>query len=219
MKHRNRVETQIFVGMTVGLFLTFLNPYFCVFVAQKITGVDVYWRLYWILPIYIVIAYAITDVIPEQPQWNVCLAAVGAMLILSLSGTNMYQENLYFSKHCNEYKITDESLTVVQKLEEDDDDATCIFPEDMSFYIRQYTSKISVIKGRGMATNGSTIGDTVYTLSQLYDLIYNRQELDNPETLNLLKYLGVDYVYSREKWENSIVVEEIVGYGYLYLIP
>ena len=120
------------------LFVTFLNPLFCDFVSRHITGIVVYWRLYWIMPMELIIAVALAVIIESRKKivFKVGIALVSVGLILC-SGKYMYSKNLYFESHQNYYKIPNEVLYASNLLLSKDDNPVCIFPESLSYYPRQ----------------------------------------------------------------------------------
>lgn len=220
VKKRKKVESLLFVGMVVALFITFLNPYFTELVAQKVTGVDVYWRLYWIMPIYIIIAYVLSDLIYKEKKLIEIITIGMTILLIKCAGSYIYEDKLYFTEHTNKYKIPDEVIQVCNLIIEDDRDVTCLFPPKLAYYPRQYTSKINVIKARGMSENKSLILDTSYSYVFLYKKVYENHDIDSDEIENLLNELNVEYIYTRDpiNTKNYVLYNVFDGYGYLYKV-
>lgn len=218
-KKRKKIETILLVGMTCGLFATFLNPYFTEFVAQRVTGVDVYWRLYWILPVYILIAYVLSDIIYKERRFIGIVCLCGTLLMINYAGKYMYGEDLYFTDHSNKYKILEEVVKVCELIGVDEKEVTCLFPESLAYYPRQYSSNINVIKARNINGNMSLIPNTDYSYDYLYDKVYESCDIDSNEISKLLKDLNVEYIYTRtpiETYEFSLysILEEYGGYLY-----
>lgn len=59
---RKKIISYMIVLYSVLLFFLILNPFLSHFIATKITGVAVYWRVFWLLQSNIVIAIALTEV-------------------------------------------------------------------------------------------------------------------------------------------------------------
>lgn len=203
-------------GMTVTLFATFLNPLFCSFVSSYVTGADVYWRLYWMLPIYYAISYVLTVFLDGIYGFRRYVSFLLVVMIVLQSGQYMYKDGLYFADHGNRYKIPDEVINVSGRLIEKGGSPVCLFSEDISYYVRQYTSEIAVVKARGMSTSEEQIKNTDKDLGWLYDQIYNQYNLGSEEVAELLDMLGVDYVYMRADLGAVEGREAVDGYGYLY---
>ena len=212
LKKGENLAELLFCGSTLCSFFIFLNPYLCTFVSQKITGVDVYWRLYWMLPIYFSIAYVSARLLEYQKNFKKIIGLILISIIINLSGLYMYKKDLYFDKYENIYKIPEESILVAQKLLKRESKTTCIFPEDISPKVRQYTAKIIVIESRGMSTSEQ--------YGWLYQKIYDEGDVNSKEVKEELKNLNVNYIYSRDiiKAENIEIVDEIENYGYLYYV-
>lgn len=208
--------TLVFCGMTVALFVTFLNPLLCGMVSGYVTGADVYWRLYWILPVYLTVSYVLADVIVRVNGLRRYVSLAMSVLIIALSGTYMYKEGLYFAGHGNRYKIPEEVIAVSQTLLEKEEQPVCLFPEDIAYYVRQYSSDIAVVKARGMSYSEETIKNTDKEMQWLYDRIYNQYNLGATEVIEILEMLEVDYVYMRVDFGAVAGKKPVENFGYLY---
>lgn len=214
-KMKNKVETLICVGMTAGLFLTFLNPLFAKPVAQKITGVDVYWRLYWVLPVYITVSIVMSEWLSDTGRLQKMLAICVIAILVSKSGVYMYNDT-FFAKHQNKYKIPEKVVNVVRYVVSEEENAVCMFPEDMSYYARQYTSDIKVPMARGMSVSKKSIGKTDKTYSWLYNEVYVNMNIRDEYVQSLLKEIKADYVYIPYEIENNCT--KVDDYGYVVKI-
>lgn len=185
----NVTNKLIFIGSPVLLALTFLNPLLCDIVAKNITGVDVYWRLYWMIPLYIIISYAFVLLCNEARKKAGVLLVI--VMLLAFSGEFIYSEK-YFTEMTNLYKLPTEVVDIGENVPEG---SKCMLPDNISYYLRQYTSKAKVLNARGTSVLFEKIGDTDYTYSWLYDQIYTYGLVNEPLIINLLKMVEVDYVY------------------------
>lgn len=210
-KSSRSVPAILFCGIFICNFLTFLNPFFCEFVSQKITGVAVYWRLYWLLPIYLSIAYVFSELLGELNGLRRFAGLIMMCIIIYAGGGYIYQKDLYGDYYKNAYKLPEEGICVAEELMEKEEYTSCIFPEDLSPKIRQYSSKITVIKARGMSGSDK--------FGWLYGKIYN-ECIINEDAKAELRNLGVDYIYSRSILQSDSIKEisKIKGYGYLYCL-
>lgn len=210
-KSSKSVPKILFCGIFMCSFLTFLNPFFCEFVSKKITGVDVYWRLYWLLPIYLSIAYVFSELLGELNGLRRFAGLIMMCIIIYAGGGYIYQKDLSWEHFKNVYKLPEEGICVAEELLGKKEYTSCIFPEDLSPKIRQYSSKITVIKARGMS------GSDKY--GWLYGRIYNECIIDEDVKAEL-RNLGVDYIYSRSILQSNFIkdISVIKGYGYLYYL-
>lgn len=216
---RKETGTKLLLGSTMISFLTFLNPLFSGFVAQKITGVDVYWRLFWCVPMYLLIGYAVVMIITTRKKQITCtLLACG---VIGISGQFVYEKDLFFTEHWNKYRLPQEVIEVSESLLEVDDELiVCGFPADISFYIRQYSSTINVIYARNMDISQRIIKGTDKSYSWLYSKLYCEYDYDSKDVIEALGSIGVNYIYTRIPIESKYFVslDKIGNYGYIYKI-
>ena len=211
--------TLVLLTIPLILFLTFLNPLLYGFISSHVTGAVVYWRLYWIIPVYLTIAIAtsrITSLIKSRVMIFVTLVVM--CVTIAFSGKFVYSKGLFFTQHENYYKIPQEVISVSDTVKAQGI-TTCLFSEDLSYFVRQYNSDIIVIKSRNQMDNSVEIGDTGKTFTWLATAIYKDRSLDNPDVEMALDTLGVEAFYiSGERIEcNNYDISEIEGYGYLYI--
>lgn len=188
-------KRQIFLFILPGicLFLSFLNPLFSDFISQKITGVDVYWRLWWILPMYITIAAAFSNIIPMLLKVKKQIFIFCSVIAVYFFGVNIFQKDLFFDSYKNLYKLPNEIVYLSDYMLERMNAPMVLFEEDLSPKVRQYTSKISVPIARGMPDNGSLIKGTDVSYEQLYNAIYKDYAMTESSE-EALKMLNVDYI-------------------------
>ena len=213
LHEKDIIKRYFFVGVPLILFATFLNPLLNKFVASHITGVDVYWRLYWILPIYLVIAYVITNVLDSYFKNKETFSLLVSAAIIMSSGTYFYSPRSgQFGGHSNAYKINVNALAAADKISEDTngEPTIAIFPERLSYLIRQYDSNIDVVRARLFSTNTRVIYKN-RTLKWLYKQIYVKNKINSDEVISMLKSLKVKYVYLSERELNSPEYENSKG--------
>ncbi|MBE6119177.1 MAG: hypothetical protein E7189_01870 [Erysipelotrichaceae bacterium] len=215
IKARKESGFRILVILSLVIFVTFLNPLLSSFVSQKITGVDVYWRLYWIVPIYITIAYTCAFIISKKLQANIAIVVAFAVAI-GFSGKFMYKAGLYFESHGNKYKIPEAVKSVCDEII-GEEDVTCIFPIEMSYYPRQYSSKVNVICSRGYHTHIGNIATSDEHYADYYNKLYVEKDFDSDEAVDIIKSFNVVYVYSTTPITsiNLSLEKELLG-GWLY---
>ncbi|MCR5214562.1 MAG: hypothetical protein K6E10_09100 [Eubacterium sp.] len=214
------------------MFLTLLNPLLSDFVATHITGPPVYWRLYWLVPFNFTVAMAGLLVLDINCKKSLKYVMVGILaLVIITSGVNIYG-NKYYTPHENKYKLWNEAIEVsdsLLSLDSDDSGITCIFPGPLAYQIRQYSSDISLIRARDFGGDQGIIPGSDKTYSWLYASIYVEYNIDSQEVLDILRGLGVEYIYFSEadKVINSSSVADVYssmdfisvdGYGFLYVI-
>jgi hypothetical protein len=192
----NYLQKLILFASTLFAFLSFLNPLFINFVSQKITGVDVYWRLYWTIPIYYTIAYFISDILAKSKRvYN--YASIGILiLLLNNMGYFIYQQPLY-SKHLNIYKIPNEVIHIVDFINENktsEHKPNVLFPENLAAKVRQYSTEVVTVWSRWLYQGTNIIPNSDITLSSFYYPLYNNEISDTEYIISNLQKLGIEWV-------------------------
>lgn len=106
-----------------------------------------YYRILWLLPMTAVIAYA--GVRLTGRHHRIGFAALAVVLILT--GKCVYQSE-YISKAQNRYHIPNAVIAICNEImpAEDEERAWAVFPEELIYFVRQYTSEIQMPYGREM---------------------------------------------------------------------
>lgn len=106
-----------------------------------------YYRILWLLPMTVVIAYAGVKLIGRHHRIGFAALAV----VLILTGKCVYQSE-YISKAQNRYHIPNAVVAICNEMmpAEDEERAWAVFPEELIYFVRQYTSEIQMPYGREM---------------------------------------------------------------------
>lgn len=121
----------------------FLIPYFYMIYNKLDEGT--YYRLLWLLPTTLVIAYTACKIIDTHTRLGVIVMAV----ILALSGTIVYAgSNVSIAE--NEYNLPDEVIELADMVKpaEGRERVWVAFPPVLVHYVRQYTTEIMLPFGR-----------------------------------------------------------------------
>ncbi|MCR5399905.1 MAG: hypothetical protein K6E68_10290 [Lachnospiraceae bacterium] len=121
----------------------FFIPYF--YMAYNMLDEGTYYRILWLLPMTLVIAYSATRAIGTHTRVGVAAVAV----ILAISGTYSYV-GATFSVAENAYHLPDELIELCDMVrpEEGKERIWAAFPPKLVHYVRQYTSEIMMPFGR-----------------------------------------------------------------------
>ncbi len=218
-----RIPKIFLIGSTLGLFLSFLNPLFCKIVAQKITGVDVYWRLYWIVPLYYAISYAVVELLLlVKRKYLRCIELVLMIFIIGKSGYFIYQDP-YFYEHKNLYKLPNEVINIVDTILDDSIENPCVLlPENLGAKVRQYSANIKLVVSRYSYQKNNKIEGMNETVGDFYQYLYNKQEYNIEYLTERLLTLKVDYLVCKNGNGNleseRIHLKDIVdGYQIYYI--
>lgn len=147
-------EKKRFLMIAMGIFSV---VYICPISARLLMygmGSDVYWRMFWLVPIPIVISVALVLLDDRMPVNKVlrffCMIAV--LLLIGKIGKVMYQGDI-FAKHDNMYNLPSEAIAVCDAVNEDADangvtDKRLAASGDLVCYVRQYDASIRMPYGR-----------------------------------------------------------------------
>lgn len=138
-----KVRNFMFYYSIITLIIT-LNPIFNKIIRPIFTD-SVYWRVYWIIPLGVTIAYAAVKVINEsEGKLQKVVIAISICLIIIISGKYIYVYENYVEVG-NPFKIPDENLLITQIIGLDEAEyKKAIVPETMIAHVRQLDATIEL---------------------------------------------------------------------------
>lgn len=148
LKEKDRNRKILLLYFPILVFCVITNPIFNKFVGSIFT-VNTYWRVFWLLPIGIVIGYAAVLVVNENKEKSQkIIVTVSLFIIIALSGKLIYNDYNY--QECgNAYKLPDESVLVAQLIGVDEqENKKAILPETLVAHVRQIDASIELLVGR-----------------------------------------------------------------------
>lgn len=199
----NRKERGIVGIPAIVLGCTFCNPLLAEEVARYVTGSSVYWRLFWLFEFPLILVTAIVIVvrrISEKKSYGI-LSAAGVIVIVVL-GVNIFNEDGFVNRE-NKYKLDSVSVTIADMILDDTEsyidkkeETVLLMPMEISFGVREYTGKISLIVNRyaegTFAANGEK--EKWERLdNRLIQPLYGTKEI-NENLVDELNYFDIDYV-------------------------
>lgn len=136
----------ILAETSVVILVLFFFPLFKM-VMDRVEEAGTYYRILWLLPMTVVIAYAGVKLIGKYTR--IGLVALAAVCILG--GSYVYG-NVNVSKAENRYHLPAEVPAICDLImpAEDEERVWAVFPSELVQYIRQYTSEIQMPYGRDM---------------------------------------------------------------------
>lgn len=128
----------------IVIILCIFNP----FLYQKfLIGVS-YWRMFWMIPDAMLIAYVITDIIKRlKPIYGKVIILLSFIVLIVCIGTNMYNREL-FCKIQNPQKVSPQTKEICDVILSVDKHPKCIIPDGMYIEARQYNGDIELMYGR-----------------------------------------------------------------------
>lgn len=142
----------MFVYVPVILLLLFFNP-IIMRVLYNFIGTEIYYRILWLMPIVVVIAYTIVKI-------SMCLNGkkmygflIGAVIMIMISGSCIYRSP-FFSKAENPEHMPKAVIQICDRIQIEGREVMAAFPGTLISYVRQYTPLICMPYGRGELVEG-----------------------------------------------------------------
>jgi len=184
------------------------NPFIAKFIMSFIDDY-VYWRVFWMLPIPIVIAFSAASIIDGVPEkFERVIVTISLIAIVIISGKLIFvSEN--FTTSSNLYKLPQETIEICDILELDcSGDIRLVVPAELETTIRQYNANIFMLYGRDGGLYSKYIES--YERSMVFKLMH-AEELNVEATSTLMKIMNFNYLVLDRKKPLS---EPMGTYGY-----
>ena len=203
IKEKDETKRIVLLYSTVMIMLLFILPPFAVIIFNTM-GQEVYYRILWLLPMTIVIAYAFVKVLCSLPnlKWKMICCVLGGVLII-LTGDYTY-DNPYFSKAENRFHVPQVVMNVCDTIIIPGREVRAVVPSEMLPYVRQYTANICMPYGRDVVV------ETWKENNPLYDAMES-MIADCGLIAELAAEQGCHYIIMHEKRERE---GTLVGYTY-----
>ncbi|MCM1090162.1 MAG: hypothetical protein NC092_10550 [Butyrivibrio sp.] len=136
----------LLVYVPMILLLLFFNPLFARIVMAYM-GDEIYYRIIWLLPMTVVIAYTCVTVGGRLGGRKRLAFAVSAVILTIVSGKYIYN-NAYYGRAENLYHMPESVVHICDAIEIPGREVTAVFPLDMVQYVRQYSPVVCMPYGR-----------------------------------------------------------------------
>lgn len=183
ISEKNTTIRAIFVYGAGIIQILFFFPLF--YHGYQLLDEGTYYRILWILPMTITIAYGSVKLLGKFPKAS---AVIGVVMII-MCGQYVYS-NDYITLARNVYHIPQETLEVCDIImpEEDEERVTGVFPDDLIHFVRQYTSRIQMPYGRDYLAP-----DWIYGNHPLREVV-NQQEIRISQLIKLATEYKCHYI-------------------------
>lgn len=207
-KIENKIE-RIFVKYTLFFLILTVCPLTAKFIMDYCIGKGVYWRMMWILPVPIVLAFAGAKLIEQEEKcWRRYVAMILMLVVVAAGGKFLFtQEN--FTLKTNNTKLAEEVLAVCNFIEEDAAESgqkrmKAIMCNELMTYVRQYDGNILMPYGRNAARGAK---------NEIYSIL-NSGAIDTTELLAAAKKQKCNYlVYPSD----AVLDEQLQSNGFIFL--
>ncbi len=201
IKEKKRENRHLAYYVIVLFFIIFLPP--VAFLFTKYID-DVYWRVFWLVPSVIIIAFAATNLMEQFGKKSKMWLEFMAIVLLIMVGGKCVYNGENFNKSTNQYKIPQEVVEICEMVAPVGT-TKIIVPETIVSYIRQYNPKINMLYGRNLGKD--------LKRGKNYKLLLQLNSLD-PDIEFIAEFAKEkEYVYV--VFENtSNGIENMTNYGY-----
>ena len=154
----------VFLYVPVILLIVFLNPV----LAGRIysfMGLEGYYRILWLLPVTIVIAYTVVQIYGSLKDSKKNMFLVAAAVVIMFSGNLIYTSPL-FDRAENIYHIPESVVEICDAIEVDGREVRAVFPAEMIQYVRQYSAVIFMPYGRDLLVESWGNQDDLYDVME-----------------------------------------------------
>lgn len=161
-KKENRT---IFVYLTTLLTVLFVCPLFAWFAMHffmKGSDVLIFYRVYWYLPVGVVVCLAAIKLIQNaKSTWKKIILGIMVVGIIVVNGKLVYKNTLY-TKSTNLYHIPQNAIEVAELIRMDKYWTKAVCPSELLMFIRQYTAEIYMPYGRNMVEEQWNFNSELY---------------------------------------------------------
>lgn len=215
----NRIVRIVLCGLTIFSGFTLVNPLFIKPVSSYLTGADLYWRMFILVPVVYVLPYLLVECsLVLQRGKYICV--LGLILLIAIGGNafggSAFADTKIFRPYQNTYGIQEECVQVSDIILKDakkkETEPIVLYPPALREGLRQYTTKLNTWMGRMYYHKGITTkyGDMKTVCYNIY-----HQQYTPEETYQILKSMNVEYIVVRKriKYKNKEQFTKLQRYG------
>lgn len=204
------------VWFPIAMLVLFFCPV-VVFFMEKLADADTYWRILWSIPMLVLIAYTMINLIKRLEGLKRYLAMIMCILLIGLSGNYLY-DNSGFVRAENPEHIPQTVEDICDAIIVEGREVRALFPAEFLVYVPQYTSLVHMPYGREafLRSEGAMFYDELYNLVEcrIVDTIDTKElteRLRNRECHYIVLREDAPLTYQMEK-EEFVEYARIDGY-------
>lgn len=146
VNEKQKSKRIVLVYIPIIMLALYFNPFFAAAFC-KIVGSEIYFRICWLMPVIVVIAYAAVCICSRLTGKKQFLFAAAAMALIALSGRLVYGNPLY-SRAENTYHVPDSVVHICDAIVVPGREVMAVFPSELLLYVRQYSPMVCMPYGR-----------------------------------------------------------------------
>ena len=200
-EEKSRIKL-VFGFYSIIVLILAVNPIFAN-ISIKVIGDSVYWRIYWLLPLGIVLAYVFTELIYKMPsKLKKVLASVLIIFIIIVGGKWIYTEENFVSVN-NYYKVPDTVLDIIFRVSADNEEYKQLAgPLEFEVYTRQVDGNIILSENRSFTGSYREDSIVTYITNGDFENIYKKA-----------KEIGCNYVVLNNSVKRAD--DDLANHGFL----
>jgi len=220
IKEKDKVKKILFGIMPLVIIVGFLLPITRIIYVGHVDkdSPETYYRILWLIPMYIVIAYAACLIIMKMKSDAIRrVVMVAAVLAIMLTGKLVYT-NRYMYKAENIYHIRQDVIDICELIKpaEGEDNPRAAFPEELTWYVRQYDTHILMPYGADII-EGEAKGmywDPVYDAMKNAEVTAEGVEIvDAKAIVDATREDGCRYVIMPEDTDKRKLSKDLTTFG------
>ncbi|MBL1226714.1 DUF6077 domain-containing protein [Enterococcus sp. BWR-S5] len=205
----NRQAKTAFVFTPVVLFAGVWNPIAGKVVAETLTKVPSYWRVFWLIPVGLAISYAMI-ILSDRFKYQGIGVLVGCVLMI-VPGTWMFSEENHFFMAENIERLPQEVMLFGPQAIAEKERPVILSSDALSTTFRQKYEQVELIYSRyqyilDLFTYRGQADEGAERLQLMR--FSNGQIEEEAQIANLLEKYSVDYVIVKKEYENSCQLVE-----------
>lgn len=165
-------------------------------VVAEVIDEELYYRFFWMLPMTLVIAYALVQVYHLYGGRYQKVAALGCLAVIVLCGDFVYN-NWRYTRARNIYHVPQEVVDICDTMHTQGREVMALFPMELMQYVRQYDSTICMPYGRNVLVADWNINHPLYD-------VFEAENIDG----KALGQTAASYACSFVVVEEGLVYEE-----------
>ncbi len=204
VKERDRRRRVLLLYVPLAVMLLYFNPLFARLVYGAV-GSEIYYRILWLLPMTLVIAYTVVHIYDRMQGRKKYLFGLLSACLVVISGSCIYASP-HFHKAENVYHMPQAVVDICDAIQVPGREVMAVFPREMLSYVRQYTPLVCMPYGREMVVERWGVENPLYDAMEA-------EVLDMDLILPLAKTYSSHFVIVPEDKEQTGKIEE---YGFVY---
>lgn len=202
---KDRRKRVLLLYMPLVVLILYFNPLFARLVYEAV-GDEIYYRILWLLPMTMVIAYATVRIYGRLQNGKKYWFGLLSALLVVISGSCIYSSP-HFHRAENLYHMPQAVVDICDAIQVEGREVMAVFPKEMLSYVRQYTPLVCMPYGREMLVERWGVENPLYDAMEA-------EVLDMDVILPLAKTYFSHFVIVPAEKEK---IGEIEDYDFIYL--